>query len=229
MTLDCQTPLLSCATLPSRLGLSGFLSPRNRKVVGSNPTSGSISAGQRVHVILLPMALLASLIIPQACTWPREACPASLRRCAGLLGSFGQVAAGPGSRLKAARAHRKLTRVMPTHQATATAALLPMAVPSSRPRRVSMKGVKGWYSANQRRAVGIDSVGTNPLPRKGRSIRGIGRLLAASTVLLTRPQATDSQVMARVIMARTPTAAVHSTGLAVGPNPMSEGTPTTMA
>jgi len=37
---------------------------RNRKVVGSNPTSGSISAGQRVHVVLLPMALLASLIIP---------------------------------------------------------------------------------------------------------------------------------------------------------------------
>jgi len=37
---------------------------RNRKVVGSNPTSRSISAGQRIHVVLLPMALLASLIIP---------------------------------------------------------------------------------------------------------------------------------------------------------------------
>jgi hypothetical protein len=28
----CQAPLLSCATLPSRLGLSGCLSTRNRKV-----------------------------------------------------------------------------------------------------------------------------------------------------------------------------------------------------
>ena len=37
-----------------------------------------------------------------------------------------------------------------------------------------MIGVKGWYSANQRRAVGIDSVGTNPLPRKGRRTNGIG-------------------------------------------------------
>jgi hypothetical protein len=69
--------------------------------------------------------------------------------------------------------------------------------------------VKGWYSANQRRAVGIESVGTNPLPRKGRSSRGMGRLLAASTLLLTRPQATVSQVMAKVIMARIPTVAVH--------------------
>ena len=39
-------------------------STRNRKVVGSNATSGSKTAGQRVHVVLLPMALLASLIIP---------------------------------------------------------------------------------------------------------------------------------------------------------------------
>jgi hypothetical protein len=54
----------------SRLDPSGAIQidaehpSRNRKVVGSNPTSGSISAGQRVHVVLLPMALLASLIIP---------------------------------------------------------------------------------------------------------------------------------------------------------------------
>jgi hypothetical protein len=39
---------------------------RNRKVVGSNPTSGSKTAGQRVYVVLPPMALLASLIIPCA-------------------------------------------------------------------------------------------------------------------------------------------------------------------
>ena len=37
---------------------------RNRKVVGSNPTSGSKTAGQRLCARLLPLALLASLIIP---------------------------------------------------------------------------------------------------------------------------------------------------------------------
>jgi hypothetical protein len=36
---------------------------RNRKVVGSNPTSGSKTAGQRVCTVLPPMVLLASLII----------------------------------------------------------------------------------------------------------------------------------------------------------------------
>jgi hypothetical protein len=56
-----------------------------------------------------------------------------------------------------------------------------------------MKGVNGWYSANQRSPVGIESVGTKPLPRKGRNTRGWGRLLAASTVLATRPNATQSQ------------------------------------
>jgi hypothetical protein len=113
---------------------------------------------------------------------------------------------------------------MPTYQATEAAALLPMAVPSSRPRRVSVIGVKGWYSANQRRAVGIDSVGTNPLPSKGRSSRGMGRLLAASTVLETRPNATDSQVTARVMKASSSAAASHSTGVAVGRNPMATAT-----
>jgi hypothetical protein len=44
--------------------LDGCVSTRNRKVVGSNPTSGSITAGQRVCARLLPLALLASLIIP---------------------------------------------------------------------------------------------------------------------------------------------------------------------
>ena len=36
---------------------------RNRKIVGSNPTSGSISAGQKGYTVLPPTALLASLII----------------------------------------------------------------------------------------------------------------------------------------------------------------------
>jgi hypothetical protein len=34
------------------------VSTRHRKVVGSNPTSGSISAGQRTYAILPPMACL---------------------------------------------------------------------------------------------------------------------------------------------------------------------------
>ena len=58
---------------------------------------------------------------------------------------------------------------MPAHQATATAPPLPIGVPSSRPRIVSMIGVNGWCSANQRTAAGIESVGTNPLLRNGSS------------------------------------------------------------
>jgi hypothetical protein len=54
-------------------------------------------------------------------------------------------------------------------------------------------------------------------------------LLAASTVLVTNPNATDSQVSAKVIAARTPAAATHSTGLALGRNPMSSATPVTTA
>jgi hypothetical protein len=54
--------------------------------------------------------------------------------------------------------------------------------------------------------AGIEPVGTNPLPRKGRSTNGIGRLLAVSTLLDTMPSATVSQVSA------------------VGRNPMSSAT-----
>ena len=78
-----------------------------------------------------------------------------------------------------------------------------------------MMGVKGWYSANQRTPAGIESVGTNPLPKNVSRIRGMGRLLALSTLLVTMPSATDSQVRANVIIARTPFAAIHSTGPAV--------------
>ena len=39
---------------------------RNRKVVGSNPTSGSISAGQSTCTMVLSLVLLASLIILSA-------------------------------------------------------------------------------------------------------------------------------------------------------------------
>ena len=85
-----------------------------------------------------------------------------------------------------------------------------------------MIGVKGWFSANQRIAAGIESVGTNPLPRKGSRIRGIGRLLAVSTFLETSPSATASQITAKVTIVSRPIAATHSSGPAVGPNPMSE-------
>ena len=39
---------------------------RNRKVVGSNPTSGSKTAGQSICMVILSLALLASLIILRA-------------------------------------------------------------------------------------------------------------------------------------------------------------------
>ena len=61
---------------------------------------------------------------------------------------------------------------------------MPIGVPVRKPRKVSMNGVNGWYSANQRTAVGIEPVGTNPLPRNGSSSRGIGRLLAVSTLFV---------------------------------------------
>src|SRR5919197_2854505 len=109
---------------------------------------------------------------------------------------------------------------MPAHQATATAASFPIGVPSSSPRTVSMNGVNGWYSANQRRPTGIEPVGTNPLLRNGRNTSGMGRLLAVSTLLVTRPSATQSQISAKEIIATTPAAATHSTGLAVGRNPI---------
>src|SRR5262249_50609009 len=105
---------------------------------------------------------------------------------------------------------------MAADQAVVAAALPPIPVPISSPRLVSMNGVNGWYSAKARNPAGIESVGTNPLPRNGRNTSGMGRLLADSTFLAARPSATASQVKANVIIARMPTAAAHSTGLAVG-------------
>ena len=49
----------------------------------------------------------------------------------------------------------------------------------------------------------------------------MGRLLAVSTLLASSPSATDSQVTASAIPVRTPQAATHSTGVAVGRKPMS--------
>jgi hypothetical protein len=92
-----------------------------------------------------------------------------------------------------------------------------------------MNGVNGWYSANQLTPAGIDSVGTNPLPRNGRRTRNIGVLLAVSTLLAASPSATDSQVIAKVIIARSPMAASHSSGPAVGRKPTSRATPRMVA
>jgi hypothetical protein len=54
----------------------GF-STRNRKVVGSNPTSGSKTAGQRLCMVITWLALLALLSIPSCVTGLGKA--ASLR------------------------------------------------------------------------------------------------------------------------------------------------------
>jgi hypothetical protein len=51
---------------------------RNRKVVGSNPTSGSKTAAQSICAVVSSFALLVSLIILCARPRPREARPASL-------------------------------------------------------------------------------------------------------------------------------------------------------
>src|SRR5918997_2672613 len=134
-----------------------------------------------------------------------------------------------GSRLNSALAHRNPAIEMAAHQAMLMIALLPIGVPIRSPRIVSMTGVKGWYSANQRSAVGIESVGTNALPKNGSRIRGMGMLLAVSTLSLTRPSATVSQVIAQETIASTPMAATHSRGPAVGRQPTSSATPVTTA
>jgi hypothetical protein len=59
-------PHLSSQDGSGRVQPEGWGPTRNRKVGGSNPTSGSISAGQRGYAVLPRTALLASLIIPCA-------------------------------------------------------------------------------------------------------------------------------------------------------------------
>src|ERR1700730_12322078 len=98
-------------------------------------------------------------------------------------------------------------------------ALWPIGPPVSRPRTVLITGVNGWYSANQRTAVGIECVETKALPRTGRTISGVGALLAASTVLAARPSATDSQVSANVNKTRRAAAASQFAALVVAREP----------
>jgi hypothetical protein len=52
-------PLLSSQDGPGRVRLEDFGPTRNRKVEGSNPSSGSISAGQSTCKVTLALALLA--------------------------------------------------------------------------------------------------------------------------------------------------------------------------
>jgi hypothetical protein len=58
-----SVPHLSSVDGPGRVQLKGFGPTRNRKVVGSNPTSGSKTAGQNTFTVILSLVLLASLII----------------------------------------------------------------------------------------------------------------------------------------------------------------------
>src|SRR6516165_11025597 len=109
----------------------------------------------------------------------------------------------------------------------AMAALCPIGPPTSRPRTVSITGVNGWYSANQRIAVGIEDVSTKPLPRNARMISGVGALLADSTVLAARPRATDSQVRAKVNRTRMAAAASQFAAVAVERKPVSSATAVT--
>src|SRR5262245_26242458 len=102
-----------------------------------------------------------------------------------------------------------------------------MWVPSSSPLIVSITGVNGWYSANQRSQAGMESVGTNPLPRNGSRVRNIGVLLAVSTLFAARPMATVSQVSAMVSSNSTPATASQSPTDADDRNPTSSATPTT--
>ena len=60
-----------------------------------------------------------------------------------------------GLRLYATLAHRYPASAIATHHAVATMALLPIGVPSSSPRKVSIIEVTGWFSANQRTPAGI--------------------------------------------------------------------------
>ena len=89
---------------------------------------------------------------------------------------------------------------------------------------MSMTGVNGWYSANRAAPAGIDSVGTKPLPKNGRSTAASG-CCWRSRRSGESPIATESQTRAKVAIASTPSAAIHSSDVAVGRNPTSSATP----
>src|SRR5687768_12664282 len=120
---------------------------------------------------------------------------------------------------------------MPTHQAIETTILDQFGAPVRRLRSASMNGVKGWYSANQRKPAGSESVGTKPLPRNGSSIKSNGELLALSTLFATMPSATASQEIANEINPRRTARGVRRHVFALWPvrgergRPSGEGSP----
>ena len=103
-----------------------------------------------------------------------------------------------------------------THHPIAHHRSAPGSRPARKPRRVSITGVNGWFSANHATPVGIESVGTKALETKGSSTRNIGLLLAVSTLPAARPRATHSQVSASASSARTASAPSQSAAPASG-------------
>src|SRR5262245_40287748 len=117
---------------------------------------------------------------------------------------------------------------MTTHQAMAMMPLSPSGTPNRRLRRVSVIGVNGSCSTDQASGPGIDAVGTKAELRNTNSVRIIGRLLAVSTLSVTIPSATDSQLIANAVSASTPTAPSQAIGSVVGRKPTSSATTTTI-
>lgn len=103
--------------------------------------------------------------------------------------------ARPTVLILASRQRHEVTAI-PMLQAVAAIALVPIAIPVSSPRRVSVIGANGWYSANRRSPAGIVVVGTKPVLRKGKRVRNIGVLLAVSTLFAVRPSAVASHTNA---------------------------------
>src|SRR5688572_33472587 len=109
----------------------------------------------------------------------------------------------------------------------ATVVLLAAGSPVSSPRRVSMIGVKGWYSANCRTPAPIVSAGEIALLRNGSMISGTVTNPADSGVLAANPRATVIQLVEKETSTRNPIAPSHSGKLAFGRNPIANATPMT--
>jgi hypothetical protein len=77
--------VLSSQDGSGRVQLEGFGPTRNRKVEGSNPSSGSKTAGQRAFLALLTAQRQQPVIPLGGSTRRRRARPASLRRCGARL------------------------------------------------------------------------------------------------------------------------------------------------
>ena len=91
--------------------------------------------------------------------------------------------------------------------------------------RVSMIGVNGWFSANQLRPSGIESVGTKPLleeRQEDQEHRQVARGLDA--LRGPCPGRRTATMMASAASASRPAAASHSAGPVVGRKPMSTAT-----